>query len=139
MNTKIMKRARILLIVGVILILLAPLILTRALGIIDFSNTGQIGDTIGGITAPIASLVGSILVFFALEAQIEANQIIQEQMKVQKDEESQKKQLQNLLDQFKMLREDINDFSYITFKSDSTDEEKNSVSYLTRTGRDAFR
>ena len=139
MNTKIMKRARILLIVGVILILLAPLILTRALGIIDFSNTGQIGDTIGGITAPIASLVGSILVFFALEAQIEANQIIQEQMKVQKDEESQKKQLQNLLDQFKMLREDINDFSYITFKSDSTDEEKNSISYLTRTGRDAFR
>ena len=128
-----MKRARILLIVGVILILLAPLILTRALGIIDFSNTGQIGDTIGGITAPIASLVGSILVFFALETQIEANQIIQ------KHEESQKKQLQNLLDQFKMLREDINDFSYITFKSDSTDEEKNSVSYLTRTGRDAFR
>ena len=96
-----MKRARILLIVGVILILLAPLILTRALGIIDFSNTGQIGDTIGGITAPIASLVGSILVFFALEAQIEANQIIQEQMKVQKDEESQKKQLQNLLDQLR--------------------------------------
>ena len=139
MNTKIMKRARILLIVGVILIILAPLILTRGLVIIDFSNTGQIGDTIGGITAPIASLVGSILVFFALETQIEANQIIQEQMKVQKDEESQKKQLQNLLDQFKMLREDVNDFSYITFKSDSTDEEKNSVSYLTRTGRDALR
>lgn len=138
MNTKIMKRARILLIVGVILIILAPLILTRGLGIIDFSNTGQIGDTIGGITAPIASLVGSILVFFALETQIEANQIIQEQMKVQKDEESQKKQLQNLLDQFKMLREDLNDFSYITFKSDSTDEEKNSVSYLTKTGRDAL-
>ena len=28
----------------------------------DFSNTGQIGDTIGGLTSPIIGLLGSILV-----------------------------------------------------------------------------
>lgn len=39
----------------------------------SFENTGEIGDTIGGITAPFMSFFGSILVYLALKSQIDAN------------------------------------------------------------------
>jgi hypothetical protein len=47
---------------------------------LDFTQTGQIGDTIGGITAPMANLLGAILVYLALKAQIEANLILKKQL-----------------------------------------------------------
>lgn len=50
-------------------------------------TTGFIGDTIGGLTAPFLSLAGSILVFAALKAQIDANKAVQEQFKVQQTED----------------------------------------------------
>lgn len=102
--------------VGIGLIIISPFIFTRNLGVIDFSNTGQIGDTIGGITAPIVNLLGALLVFFALKAQVDANSLIQTQFESQNKEELKKKGLQYVLEQFKMIREDINDFSY--FKSE---------------------
>jgi hypothetical protein len=42
---------------------------------LDFSNTGQIGDTIGGIMNPFVALVGILLTFLAFYMQIKANQI----------------------------------------------------------------
>jgi hypothetical protein len=45
----------------------------------DFTTTGQIGDTIGGITAPVIGLVSAFLVYLSFSAQIEANKIIQEE------------------------------------------------------------
>lgn len=44
----------------------------------DYSTTGQIGDTIGGITAPFINGLAAILVFAAFKAQIQANQIFKE-------------------------------------------------------------
>lgn len=110
MKNKSLSYAWIILVAGILLILFFPFLLTRKWGLIDFSNTGQIGDTIGGITAPISGLIGSVLVYFALKAQIEANQLIQRQIEEQKQDESQKRELQYLFDQFKIIREDINDF-----------------------------
>lgn len=137
MNDKLIKQARLFFILGITLVILAPFIFTRS-GFIDFSNTGQIGDTIGGITAPIANLIGSILIFYALQAQIEANRIIQDQIKSQTNSEIKKKNIQNLFDQFKILREDINEFTYITSVKDNNGKVTNTT-YLTRTGFDAFR
>ena len=45
----------------------------------DFRETGQIGDTIGGITAPVVGLVSAILVYLSFTAQIRANKIIQQE------------------------------------------------------------
>ncbi|HNR21033.1 MAG TPA: hypothetical protein PKN75_14555 [Bacteroidia bacterium] len=73
-----------LLLIGILLTIIAPYFLTRSWGLLDFSSTGQIGDTIGGITAPITSLIGAILVYFALKEQIKANKIIQDQVSDQK-------------------------------------------------------
>ena len=39
----------------------------------DFSKSGQIGDTICGITAPFINLLGAILVYLSFSEQIEAN------------------------------------------------------------------
>ncbi|MCJ8166799.1 hypothetical protein MKJ04_18280 [Pontibacter sp. E15-1] len=41
----------------------------------DFTETGQIGDTIGGIVNPFIALAGVLLTFLAFYMQIKANQI----------------------------------------------------------------
>lgn len=41
---------------------------------IDFTDKGQIGDTIGGITGPFIAIAGAILTFFAFWVQFKANE-----------------------------------------------------------------
>lgn len=113
MEPNIFKSAKIILIVGVVLILIVPFILTRSMGLFDFSNTGEIGDTIGGITAPISGLIGSALVFFALKAQIDANKIIQQQISNEKNENEYNKTLQYFSSQLTFLHQEIEGFGYL--------------------------
>lgn len=61
-------------------IIFGPLILTQKyFTITDFAggenNTGIIGDTIGGITAPVVGLISVVLLYLALIKQIESNKI----------------------------------------------------------------
>lgn len=56
----------------------SPVIFTQH-GVVDFSNTGQIGDTIGGIMNPFIGLVSIIVMFLAFYMQFKANKIIQYQ------------------------------------------------------------
>jgi hypothetical protein len=42
-------------------------------GNIDFSETGQIGDTIGGITAPFIGVLSILLLYITLKVQIKVN------------------------------------------------------------------
>jgi hypothetical protein len=112
MNDKLVRHASLAFLIGTILILVGPFLLTRNLNLVDFSTSGQIGDTIGGITSPIVSLLGSLLVFFALKAQVDANSLIQSQIESQRNDELKKKNIQYFLDQFKIIREDINEFSF---------------------------
>jgi len=113
MNDKSVNKILWFLFAGILLVVIAPYIFTRQLGIINFDDTGTIGDTIGGITAPITSLIGSILVFFALKAQIDANKLIQTQIEGQKAEELIRKQVQYISEQISIVKEDINEFSFI--------------------------
>lgn len=59
-------------------IVLGPLLLTQ-FSLVNFTscknNTGLIGDTIGGITAPVIGLISIVLLYLALIKQIESNQI----------------------------------------------------------------
>ena len=58
-------------------IALMPLLLSQeSFTGISFSDTGQIGDTIGGITAPFVGLLGALLVYKSFKAQIEANKTL---------------------------------------------------------------
>ena len=78
------RNSRLLMLGGGCLILVAPFLLTRDWSGIAFTETGDIGDTIGGITSPIVGLLGAILVYYALLEQIEANRLINEQFNEQK-------------------------------------------------------
>jgi hypothetical protein len=63
------------LIVGGILTFVAPYVFTAKTVIdrFDFTETGNIGDTIGGITSPIVGLVGAALMFWSIYLQYKAN------------------------------------------------------------------
>lgn len=53
----------------------APFLFTRP-GFIDFTNSGQIGDTIGGLMNPFIAIAGVIAAFLAFWMQKQANDII---------------------------------------------------------------
>lgn len=57
----------------VLLICLLPAAFTKLPSIIDFTETGQIGDTIGGTMGPFIAIVAALLTFIAFWAQFEAN------------------------------------------------------------------
>ncbi len=89
MGNKKFKYWPYILIAGVVLIFsaFAPFLFSQLTWGVEFGEeTGPIGDTIGGITAPFLSLVGSILVFAALRAQIQANDIVLSQLEKEDQE-----------------------------------------------------
>jgi hypothetical protein len=58
---------QLLLMLGLIIIIIPPILVSTAFwNALDFSNSGQIGDTIGGITSPFINSIGAILIFIAL-------------------------------------------------------------------------
>jgi hypothetical protein len=75
-----------LLLIGIILFMLPYLFTLNCKFFPDFNGTedgtGQIGDTIGGITAPFIGFFSAVLVYLAFKAQIHSNKIIQEQFNV---------------------------------------------------------
>lgn len=70
-----MKTPKILIIVCIILVLVSPslFILPATYSFFDFSNTGDIGSTIGGITQPIIGILSIYLLFITLKEQVEIN------------------------------------------------------------------
>ncbi len=92
---KIKTSQIILLIVLIILVFPSILALPAISKYFDFTNTGEIGDTIGGITAPFINGLAAILVFIAFKAQIKANEIFKNQEKAK-----------NILDQIKIIQDD---------------------------------
>ena len=73
----------------------------------SLAQSSDLGNAIGGITAPISSLVGSILVFLALRSQIIANKITQKQIREQKVEEQIKKEVSYVSDLYKYFLNSI--------------------------------
>ena len=71
------RNARLTLFIGIPLFLLSPFLLTgfSYFKWADFTSTGQIGDTIGGITAPIVNLISAILIYLSFRQQLLANEI----------------------------------------------------------------
>ncbi|MDC9721645.1 MAG: hypothetical protein PSN34_02575 [Urechidicola sp.] len=117
---KSLKNAKWFIGIGIFLCIIAPIIATQKAfrESFDFSQTGQIGDTIGGITAPIVNIIGAILVFYALKAQIDANRLIQDQFDEQKTDELNRKKLLYITEQVNIIRADLNDFTF-TFRKDN--------------------
>ena len=76
-------------IIVIVFALSAPYLFTRN-GMIDFTETGQIGDTIGGTMGPFIALAGVIVTFLAFLMQKKANDIISEQHEDDKKREGER-------------------------------------------------
>lgn len=72
---------------GIGILFVAPWLFTRPYianwSFFDFSHTGSIGDTIGGITAPIVGIVSIMLLWWTLKEQQKFNQ---EQVKINEEQ-----------------------------------------------------
>ena len=60
-----------------------PALLTSG-SVIDFTETGQIGDTIGGIMGPIVAMIAAYLTFIAFWVQKQANEAQRQDIKVER-------------------------------------------------------
>jgi hypothetical protein len=111
---KNITKIEVFMIIGIILILITPILLTRSIGLFDFSSAeySNIGSTIGGITAPFASILGSILVYLALKAQIDANKLIQKQLDEQKETDNESKVINYLKKQLETINFDLNNLRF---------------------------
>lgn len=101
---------------GILLIIFSSLyIFTRpAIWVeFDFSKTGDIGDTIGGITAPIINLFGAFLLYVSLKEQINANEKIYEDTLEQRKDRNFEIVLKTFLD----LKSDFLNLEYENLKS----------------------
>ena len=73
------------LLVGIFIVAISPILFTQ-FSWIDFTKTGSIGDTIGGITAPIVNLIGAILIYYSFRQQMNANEIQIKSLKNEKQD-----------------------------------------------------
>jgi hypothetical protein len=76
------------------------------------SDFGTIGDAFGGIANPIAQIVGFVLLYRALRAQINANSIVQMKIDAENSKELQIRGVKHVHELYTFLESSINSFSY---------------------------
>ncbi len=102
--------------VVVSLLLSFPFIFTRTWGLFSFDDsTGVIGDTIGGITAPLTGLIGSILLYTSLKEQIKANKLTSDNF----EKQSLDAEYKYLIENFEINKSGFKAFEDIKQYSDS--------------------
>ncbi len=76
---------------------------------IDFSETGQVGDTIGGITGPFIAIAASILTFFAFWVQYVANENQKKSLEKQEKDLAQERFETKFYNQIEILKSNIDE------------------------------
>lgn len=100
-----------LLIIGTLLTIVVPLMLPL-LPLKHLKDYGSIGDAFGGIANPIAQIVGFVLLYLPLRAQITANSILQLQVNAENKKEIQRRSVKLIHELYTFLENNINTFSY---------------------------
>jgi len=99
-------------------IFFGPMLITQLSWGVNFggkdNNTGQIGDTIGGISAPIVGFVSIILLYLALTKQIESNKIQQKSS----DSAIHEANFRFLYEEIKTLKIQAEQFKFIKINGD---------------------
>ncbi len=110
-KTKTEINYEIVILVGLALIIIAPIVFTSAarLKIFNFTETGPIGDTIGGITAPFVGILGAVLVYISFREQQKANRI---QWKALKKENKKNKKQSNFEFLYNFFLNEIKNYSF---------------------------
>lgn len=98
--------------IGAPILILMPILATQLDWFFDFTHTGSIGDTIGGVTAPVIGGVSALLIYFSFRAQINSNRIIINQMDGQVQMEKERRDQNHLMEIYFHLRNSIDSFQY---------------------------
>lgn len=109
------KKENLLLIGGFIIILFSSTWLFTRPNLFEsynFNETGPIGDTIGGITAPILNLTGAILIYLSFQAQIEANKIQFNTLNKQLSDQEKDSNYKKTLDFILLINEEVIKFNH---------------------------
>lgn len=103
------------LLIGIALIFLSLYLFTKPafLSSWDFSNTGQIGDTIGGITAPIINLLGAFLVYISFQEQLRANRIQVEALNDEKERNTYDRVFNNYISLYESVKSHLENLEFI--------------------------
>lgn len=103
----------------ILFILLSLFLFTRPAfsRIWDFTETGQIGDTIGGITAPIIGLIAAILVFYSFQEQVKANNIQTKALEDEKLLNASTSVFDKHLAQFTEIKNQLNNLEFVVVYS----------------------
>lgn len=109
------KRNILILLLGIGLVFLSLYVFTRPalFTSFDFTNTGPIGDTIGGITAPIINIIGAVLVYVSFQAQLEANKIQTKALSNEKLRNKNNEIYQKHLAQFDEIKNTLRNLEFI--------------------------
>ena len=120
-------------ILGIIFTIIAPLLFIQEWTNISFRDTGQIGDTIGGTTAPIIGILSIILLIYTLLEQIKFNQ---KQKEISTDEQF-KSTFFNLLQVQRDILEKISGkFTYLGFMTYEEHSWKKGKIEVTKKGKE---
>ncbi|KMQ61364.1 hypothetical protein ACM46_15140 [Chryseobacterium angstadtii] len=98
--------------IGSISIIAMPLLLPL-LPLGYLKDFGTIGDAFGGISNPLSQIVGFVLLYLALKAQINANNILQQNILKENMKEMRQRELEQLHELYVIFERNIREFTYI--------------------------
>ena len=108
-----------LIVAGALLMFATPWIFS-VMSVNDFKIVGQVGSAFWDVAAPIAQLVGIILLYLALRERRTANNIVQMQVDAKSRREIQERSVKHLHELYTLLENNISNFSYESkFDTDS--------------------
>jgi hypothetical protein len=97
----------------VIVIILPRLFIgTSKIGFLDNLKPNEIGDAIGGMTAPIIGLFSAFLVYIAFREQKKANEIQLDLIKEQKKSSKEEREYRYILDKISSIEKNILNFEF---------------------------
>ena len=135
MKIKLSKKQRQFLINSFIICSLLSFVTILILKLLLPNKSSQdIASTVGGILGTTFSFFGSVLVYFALKAQIEANEQVRKQFEKQEETEYFRNKINFVNEKINTLREEVNNFVYV-YKDESV---KGSPLHIEYKGSQAF-
>ena len=127
------KKITTLIIVGILFAIIAPILFIQNRTNIDFTETGQIGDTIGGITAPIIGILSILLLFYTLWEQISFNK---KQKELSNDEQFKSTFFNLLQAQRDIIEKIAGNFRYLGLSVDEEYPKTNNNIKITRNNKE---
>lgn len=122
------KNIKLLIVLVVLLILfsfLSPLIFTSFSTGFNFTETGAIGDTIGGLMNPFIAIASVIVTYLAFKMQFDANKTLKDELEAQKNETKKQQIERQFYEMLKLYKENVNEISINLYKEDNSPEEIN--------------